>query len=182
MFQSLRVALALIPNGQSRAKVPLAGSSSSAKGASPPTRPFLLEPLIGERGRDDNRGSKAMGNGQVEALQRLIRDREELELHREAEVRAIAHRLIQTHIGWHRRGIDIPKFYAALAEALMATRAAGAVGLHKRGGAHADLGERAPRRWPAAVTQKSQRDRNARDRDFSRRTAARVGGSGGRSS
>ena len=64
-----------------------------------------------------------MGNGQVEALQRLIRDREGLELHREAEVRAIAHRLIQTHIGWHRRGIDIPKFYAALAEALMATRA-----------------------------------------------------------
>ena len=64
-----------------------------------------------------------MGNGQVEALQRLIRDREELELHREAEVRAIAHSLIQTHIGWHRRGIDIAKFYAALAEALMATRA-----------------------------------------------------------
>jgi len=64
-----------------------------------------------------------MGNGQVEALQQLIRDRQELELRREAEVRAIAHRLIQTHIGWNRRGIDIPKFYAALAEALMATRA-----------------------------------------------------------
>jgi len=32
-------------------------------------------------------------------------------------------RLIQTHVGWHRRGIDIPKFYAALAQALMATRA-----------------------------------------------------------
>jgi hypothetical protein len=64
-----------------------------------------------------------MGNGQVEALQRLIRDREELEMHREAEARAIAHRLIQTHIGQYRRGIDIPKFYAALAEALMATRA-----------------------------------------------------------
>ena len=64
-----------------------------------------------------------MGNGQVEALQRLIRDREELEMHREAEARAIAHRLIQTHIGRHRRGIDIPKFYAALAEALMTTRA-----------------------------------------------------------
>jgi hypothetical protein len=64
-----------------------------------------------------------MGNGQVETLQRLIRDREELEMHREAEVRAIAHRLIQTNIGWHRRGIDIPKFYAALVQALMATRA-----------------------------------------------------------
>ena len=63
-----------------------------------------------------------MGNGQVDALARLVRNQQDLEIHREAEARAIAHRLIQTHVGHNRRGIDIPNFYSALVRALIAAR------------------------------------------------------------
>jgi hypothetical protein len=64
-----------------------------------------------------------MGNGQVERLVQLVRNQEELEIQRETEARAIAHRLIQTYVGHYRRGIDVPNFYSALVRALMAARA-----------------------------------------------------------
>ena len=64
-----------------------------------------------------------MRNDQAETLMRLVRDQEALEIQREAEARAIAHGLIQNHIGHSRRVIDIQKLYAALVQALMAARA-----------------------------------------------------------
>ena len=64
-----------------------------------------------------------MGNGQVAVLARLVRDQQELEMHREAEARAIAHGLIQTYVGRNRKGIDIQNFYSAIVCALVSTRA-----------------------------------------------------------
>lgn len=64
-----------------------------------------------------------MRNDQAETLMRLVRDREALEIQREAEARAIAHGLIQNHVGRSRRVADIQKFYAALVQALLTTRA-----------------------------------------------------------
>ena len=66
-----------------------------------------------------------MHNDQAETLMRLVRDQEALEIHREAEARAIAHGLIQNHIGRSRRVSDIQKLYAAPVQALMAARAKG---------------------------------------------------------
>jgi len=64
-----------------------------------------------------------MRNDQAETLMRLVRDQEALEIQRGAEARAIAHGLIQNHVGRGRRVIDIQEFYAAIVQALMTARA-----------------------------------------------------------
>jgi hypothetical protein len=63
-----------------------------------------------------------MQNQRAETLTRMVRAQEALEIRRQAELRAIAHSLIQTHVGGFRRGINVEKFYAALAQALLTAR------------------------------------------------------------
>jgi hypothetical protein len=52
----------------------------------------------------------------------MVRAQEDLELHREAELRAIAHGLIQNHLGRNHKIINIQKLYSALVQALIAAR------------------------------------------------------------
>ena len=68
-------------------------------------------------------GAGPMNNEQVQVLTRMVRAQEDLELHREAELRAIAHGLIQGHLGRSHRIINIQNFYSALVRALIAARA-----------------------------------------------------------
>jgi hypothetical protein len=68
-------------------------------------------------------GAGPMNNEQVQVLTRMVRAQEELEIRREAELRAIAHGLIQGHLGRNRRVINIQNFYSALVRALIAARA-----------------------------------------------------------
>jgi hypothetical protein len=64
-----------------------------------------------------------MTNDQIQVLTKMVRAQEDLELHREAELRAIAHGLIQRHLGRKHRISNIQKFYSALVRALIAARA-----------------------------------------------------------
>ena len=64
-----------------------------------------------------------MNNEQVQVLTKIVRAQEDLELHREAELRAIAHGLIQSHLSRNHRNINIQNFYSALVRALIAARA-----------------------------------------------------------
>jgi hypothetical protein len=64
-----------------------------------------------------------MNNEPVQVLTKIVRAQEDLELHREAELRAIAHSLIQNHLGRYHRHINIQNFYSALVRALIGARA-----------------------------------------------------------
>jgi hypothetical protein len=65
-----------------------------------------------------------MRNHQAEeALTRMVRAQEALEISRGAQLRAIAHGLIQDNVGRNRRVINVQNFYSALVQALMAARA-----------------------------------------------------------
>jgi hypothetical protein len=64
-----------------------------------------------------------MHNEQAEILTRMVRAQEALEIRREAELGAVAHGLIQGHLGRNRRVIHIQNFYSALVRALVAARA-----------------------------------------------------------
>jgi hypothetical protein len=64
-----------------------------------------------------------MNNEQAQALTRMVRAQEALEIRREAELRAIAHGLIQGHVGRNRRVANIQNFYSALVQALFLARA-----------------------------------------------------------
>jgi hypothetical protein len=68
-------------------------------------------------------GAGPMKREQAHALARMVRAQEVLENRREAELRAIAHGLIQNHIGRNRRITHIQIFYTALVQALIGARA-----------------------------------------------------------
>jgi hypothetical protein len=80
-----------------------------------------------------------MGNGQVEALERLIRDNEDLEMHREAEVRAIAHRLIQNSYRLASPRHRYSEFLLGPCSGPHRSAHASAVGLHRREGTNSEL-------------------------------------------
>jgi hypothetical protein len=63
-----------------------------------------------------------MHNRQAEMLARMVRAKEALEIRREAELRAVAHGLIQTHVARYRRGSNVKTFYSALVQALLTAR------------------------------------------------------------
>jgi hypothetical protein len=58
-----------------------------------------------------------MHSEQAEILTRMVRAQEALEIRREAELGAVAHGLIQGHLGRNRRVIHIQNFYSALVAA-----------------------------------------------------------------
>jgi hypothetical protein len=61
-------------------------------------------------------------HNQSETLTKIVRAQESLELERQAELRAIAHALIQTHVGWNRKVISVERFYSAIVDALLKAR------------------------------------------------------------
>ncbi|MGH6865313.1 MAG: hypothetical protein ACREDO_03855 [Methyloceanibacter sp.] len=68
-------------------------------------------------------GAGPMNNEQAQALTRAVRAQEALENRRQAELRAIAHGLIQGHLGRNRKVINIQNFYSAIVHALISARA-----------------------------------------------------------
>jgi hypothetical protein len=64
-----------------------------------------------------------MNNEPIQVLTSIVRAREDFELQREAELRAVAHGLIQRHLNYSQRVTNIQAFYSALARALIAARA-----------------------------------------------------------
>lgn len=66
-----------------------------------------------------------MRTHQAEMLTRLVRNQEALEIRRGAELRAIAHGLIQDNLGRNHRVINMQNFYSALVRALMTAREQG---------------------------------------------------------
>jgi len=61
-------------------------------------------------------------HNQPETLTKIVRARESLELVRQAELRAIAHALIQAHVGWNRKVVSVERFYSAIVDALLQAR------------------------------------------------------------
>ena len=59
---------------------------------------------------------------QAEILTKIVRAQELLELQRQAELRATAHALIQTHVGWNRKVVSVDRLYAAIVDALLQAR------------------------------------------------------------
>jgi len=66
-----------------------------------------------------------MRNDQAELVERLVRDHEALEDRMEAEARATAQGIIQSHIGPDHKVIKMQDFYGALVFALKSARERG---------------------------------------------------------